>query len=84
MTGNRFRCVCCNLISIVFVDHFSERPEPPSDIWVGDHGSRTAQIAWVKSYHGNSPVTGYIVQYKLATGKITFVNINNIDEFSIY
>ncbi|GAB6033414.1 Down syndrome cell adhesion molecule-like protein 1 [Chamberlinius hualienensis] len=45
-----------------------ERPEPPSDIWVSEQGSRSAHIGWSNGFTGHSPVDSYLLQYKTASG----------------
>ncbi|XP_014256768.1 Down syndrome cell adhesion molecule-like protein Dscam2 [Cimex lectularius] len=42
-----------------------EPPELPKNIRVVDQQSRTLQLSWTQPYAGNSPVTSYIIQYKL-------------------
>jgi len=42
-----------------------EVPESPKNIRVSDQQSRSLQLSWTQPYAGNSPLTGYLVQYKL-------------------
>ncbi|GLH07043.1 Down syndrome cell adhesion molecule-like protein Dscam2 [Gryllus bimaculatus] len=44
-----------------------EVPESPKNIRVNDQQSRSLQISWTQPYAGNSPITGYIIQYKLVS-----------------
>ncbi|XP_068083883.1 cell adhesion molecule Dscam1 [Anabrus simplex] len=44
-----------------------EVPEAPKNIRVNDQQSRSLQISWTQPYAGNSPITGYIIQYKLVS-----------------
>lgn len=48
---------------------FLEVPEMPKNIRVNDQQSRSLQISWTQPYAGNSPITSYIIQYKLVSGK---------------
>ncbi|XP_069360825.1 cell adhesion molecule Dscam2-like isoform X2 [Maniola hyperantus] len=50
-------------------DHFvhlgvQEPPEPPANFRVVDTTSRTIRLQWRRPYDGNSPVLGYVVQYR--------------------
>nr|CAD7399479.1 unnamed protein product [Timema cristinae] len=42
-----------------------EVPEMPKNIRVNDQQSRSLTLSWTQPYAGNSPITNYIVQYKL-------------------
>lgn len=44
---------------------YAEIPEVPKNIRVNDQQSRSLQVSWTQPYAGNSPITKYIVQYKL-------------------
>ncbi|KAG8222804.1 hypothetical protein J437_LFUL005010, partial [Ladona fulva] len=44
-----------------------EVPETPKNIRVSDQQSRSLQLSWTQPYAGNSPITSYIVQYKLVS-----------------
>ncbi|XP_059483764.1 cell adhesion molecule Dscam2 [Neocloeon triangulifer] len=44
-----------------------EVPEAPKNIRVSDQQSRSLQLSWSQPYAGNSPLTGYLVQYKLVS-----------------
>ncbi|XP_046662354.1 Down syndrome cell adhesion molecule-like protein Dscam2 isoform X5 [Homalodisca vitripennis] len=44
-----------------------EVPEMPKNIRVNDQQSRSLQLSWTHPYAGNSPVTSYVVQYKLVS-----------------
>nr|XP_049704613.1 Down syndrome cell adhesion molecule-like protein Dscam2 [Helicoverpa armigera] len=50
-------------------DHFvhlavQEPPEPPANFRVLEATSRSVRLQWRRPYDGNSPVLGYIVQYR--------------------
>ncbi|CAB3249112.1 unnamed protein product [Arctia plantaginis] len=50
-------------------DHFvhlavQEPPEPPANFRVLDTSSRSVRLQWRRPYDGNSPVLGYVVQYR--------------------
>ncbi|KAI5643094.1 fibronectin type III domain-containing protein [Phthorimaea operculella] len=50
-------------------DHFvhlavQEPPEPPSNFRVLETTSRSVRLEWRRPYDGNSPVLGYVVQYR--------------------
>ncbi|XP_063226995.1 cell adhesion molecule Dscam2 [Bacillus rossius redtenbacheri] len=42
-----------------------EVPEMPKNIRVNDQQSRSLTLSWTQPYAGNSPITSYIIQYKL-------------------
>ncbi|CAG9133999.1 unnamed protein product [Plutella xylostella] len=41
-----------------------EPPEPPANFRVVEATSRTVRLQWRRPYDGNSPVLGYVVQYR--------------------
>lgn len=43
---------------------FLEPPEPPANFRVLETTSRSVKVQWRKPYDGNSPVLGYVVQYR--------------------
>lgn len=45
-----------------------ENPESPKNIRITEQLSRTISLSWNQPYNGNSPITSYIVQYKLGLG----------------
>lgn len=47
-----------------------EIAEPPRNVRVMDQLSRSIGVSWNQPYAGNSPITSYIVQYKLGSGNI--------------
>ena len=47
---------------------YTEPPEAPEDLEIHSGTSRSIQLSWYPSFDGNSPVTQYIVQYKIASG----------------
>lgn len=42
----------------------TEPPEPPANFRVLDTTSRSIRLQWRRPYDGNSPVLGYVVQYR--------------------
>lgn len=47
----------------------TETPEIPRNIRAIDQQSRSLQLSWNQPYAGNSPITSYVIQYKLVSGK---------------
>lgn len=47
----------------------AEPPDAPTDIKVSERDGRTIRILWATPYSGNSPLTHYVLQHKLETGK---------------
>lgn len=47
-----------------------EIPEPPRNVRIMDQLSRSIGVSWTQPYAGNSPITSYVVQYKLGSGKL--------------
>ncbi|KAG8182320.1 hypothetical protein JTE90_004089 [Oedothorax gibbosus] len=45
-----------------------EPPEPPRDVRVLEHKSRTAKISWSSPFNGNSAIIRYLVQCKSESG----------------
>ncbi|XP_050442016.1 cell adhesion molecule Dscam2 isoform X15 [Adelges cooleyi] len=45
-----------------------EVPEIPFGLKVLDKSGRTVQLSWLAPYDGNSPITRYIIEYKLLKG----------------
>ncbi|CAH1965461.1 unnamed protein product [Acanthoscelides obtectus] len=43
-----------------------EAPESPADVRVGAQQSREVKLTWTAPYDGNSPITSYVVQFKMA------------------
>nr|AQY56561.1 down syndrome cell adhesion molecule [Penaeus chinensis] len=43
-----------------------EHPEQPSSLKVLDKSGRSVELSWTSPYDGNSPITRYIVEYKLS------------------
>lgn len=41
-----------------------ERPDPPAFLEVVEVASRSVRLAWRRSFDGNSPILGYLVQYQ--------------------
>lgn len=58
----RLYCWYYKILSILC----SERPEQPSSLKVLDKSGRSVELSWTRPYDGNSPVTRYIVEYKLS------------------
>lgn len=44
-----------------------EIPEPPNNVKVTEQLSKSIGLSWSQPYSGNSPITGYIIQYKLGS-----------------
>ncbi|XP_030749790.1 Down syndrome cell adhesion molecule-like protein Dscam2 isoform X2 [Sitophilus oryzae] len=74
-----------------------EIPEPPRNVRVIDQQSRSIGISWTYPYAGNSPITNYVVQYKLGaeawpnqpakvtvTGSQTTANLSNLRPAQVY
>ncbi|KAJ8980637.1 hypothetical protein NQ317_017933 [Molorchus minor] len=64
-----YKCLAENLFG--HSDHtinlvIQERPDPPDMLEVLEVSSRSVRLAWRVSFDGNSPIAGYIVQYKTA------------------
>jgi len=60
-------------------------PEIPFGLKVLDKSGRTVQLSWLAPYDGNSPITRYIVEYKLLKSNYivdTFLTIKII--FCVY
>lgn len=45
-----------------------ERPDPPSMLEIVEVSSRSVKLSWRRSFDGNSPFKGYLIQYKTLTG----------------
>ncbi|XP_024082581.1 Down syndrome cell adhesion molecule-like protein Dscam2 isoform X26 [Cimex lectularius] len=45
-----------------------EIPEAPHALKVLDKSGRTVQLAWAAPYDGNSPITRYVIEYKVSKG----------------
>ncbi|XP_069177268.1 cell adhesion molecule Dscam1 [Procambarus clarkii] len=43
-----------------------EHPEQPNSLKVLDKSGRSVELSWTPPYNGNSPITRYIVEYKLS------------------
>lgn len=46
-----------------------EAPDPPQEVKMLESDGRSATISWSPPFSGNSPITNYLVQHKLETGK---------------
>ena len=42
----------------------SEPPEPPSAVFVTEVTSRSVTVSWSPAYDGNTPILGYMIQYR--------------------
>ncbi|XP_060516116.1 cell adhesion molecule Dscam2 [Cylas formicarius] len=42
-----------------------EKPDPPSHLEAVEVSSRSVKLSWRRSFDGNSPIIGYIAQYKI-------------------
>lgn len=59
---NKF--LCCRFLDIRKLFSFIEPPEPPANFRVLETTSRSVRLQWRRPYDGNSPVLGYVVQYR--------------------
>lgn len=41
----------------------------PQNVRVTEQQSRSVQLSWPPPYSGNSPISAYILQYKLVSGE---------------
>lgn len=48
-----------------------EIPESPKNVRVTEQLSRSIGLSWSQPYNGNSPISNYIIQYKLGLGNHT-------------
>ncbi|XP_046991962.1 Down syndrome cell adhesion molecule-like protein Dscam2 [Schistocerca americana] len=48
-----------------------EPPDPPFDVEVTEINSRSVRLSWHPPFDGNSPLTGYLIQYKRGTSLIS-------------
>ncbi len=46
----------------------SEPPEVPFGVKVLDKSGRSVQLSWSAPYDGNSPLTRYLIEYKISKG----------------
>ena len=46
-------------------DDFAEPPEVPFGVKVLDKSGRSVQLSWSAPYDGNSPITRYLIEYKV-------------------
>ncbi|CAL4149051.1 unnamed protein product, partial [Meganyctiphanes norvegica] len=44
----------------------TEHPEPPTRLKILDKSSRSVDLSWTPPYDGNSPITRYIIEYKIS------------------
>lgn len=51
-------------IYLTFFLFHEEPPEPPANFLVTEATSRSVRLQWRRPYDGNSPVLGYVVQYR--------------------
>ena len=42
----------------------------PQNVRVTEQQSRSVQLSWPPPYSGNSPISAYILQYKLVSGEL--------------
>ena len=68
-----FTLLGCVLMSVSYYPYYltminsfsvSEPPEPPSAVFLSDVTSRSAKVSWYPAYDGNTPILGYMVQYR--------------------
>lgn len=65
--GSLFTCVASNRYGSDEYNHqliVLEPPDRPEALTARLVDSRTASVSWLSSYSGNSPITGYNLQYK--------------------
>ena len=55
--------------------YFAEKPEPPTDLCVVNKTSRSALLSWQPAFDGNSPVTGFTLEYKNDSGETHLINL---------
>ncbi|XP_064472105.1 cell adhesion molecule Dscam1-like isoform X2 [Ornithodoros turicata] len=55
-----------------------EPPEVPSDFNVTSVGSRSVSLLWNEPYHGNSPITSYLLQFKNASESWQSRGVQNV------
>lgn len=46
-----------------------ETPEVPFGVKVLDKSGRSVQLSWSAPYDGNSPLTRYLIEYKISKGQ---------------
>lgn len=51
----------------------AEPPDFPKNLRVTEKGSRFIKLGWTTSQDGNSPITKYIIEYKIETGNLIFL-----------
>lgn len=51
-----------------FLFDISEPPEVPFGVKVLDKSGRSVQLSWSAPYDGNSPLTRYLIEYKISKG----------------
>lgn len=74
-----------------------EAPEPPDSLKVAEQSSRSVALSWTQPYSGNSPITGYVIQYKLGSdpwpasppnisipGSATSASVQNLRPAQVY
>ena len=61
---------------------FAEPPEVPFGVKVLDKSGRSVQLSWSAPYDGNSPLTRYLIEYKISKGK--FKNDQDINEDDLF
>ena len=50
--------------------NYAEVPEVPFGVKVLDKSGRSVQLSWSAPYDGNSPLTRYLIEYKISKGRI--------------
>lgn len=51
-----------------FFQFSTEVPEVPYGLKVLDKSGRSVQLSWAAPYDGNSPITRYVIEYKMSKG----------------
>jgi hypothetical protein len=53
---------------MIRVTSYTEVPEVPYGLKVLDKSGRSVQLSWAAPYDGNSPITRYVIEYKISKG----------------
>ena len=57
------------MLTFFSINLLEVEPEQPSGLKLLDKSSRSVELSWTPPNNGNSPITRYIVQYKLSKCK---------------
>ena len=50
-------------------EYITEVPEPPSKLRVMNKESTLIELQWTPPFDGNSPITKYLIEYKVNKGE---------------